>query len=67
MWELPKPGGRMQELGLVRRADVQAQLGLGVQLIRKLIKEGHLKQVKVGRHHYVTQKSIDAYIESFID
>lgn len=39
-------------------------LGLNIQTIRKLIKEGKLKASKVGTHYVVTEEALKDYLKA---
>lgn len=44
--------------------EVVSLLGLNIQTIRKLIKEGKLEASKVGTHYMVTEDAIKNFLEA---
>ena len=44
--------------------EVVSLLGLNIQTIRKLIKEGKLRASKVGTHYVVTDEAIKNYLKA---
>lgn len=44
--------------------EVVSLLGLNIQTIRKLIKEGKLRASKVGTHYVVTDEAIKDYLKA---
>jgi excisionase family DNA binding protein len=57
----PLPTGEMSQL--ISRKDAAKVLGVSVQTVAKLIKDGVLEHVKVERRVLVKKDSIGAYIE----
>jgi predicted DNA-binding transcriptional regulator AlpA len=58
----------MEEQVIVPVDDVPDKLGgISRSQVFKLMKEGHLQRIKIGRRSFVTTESIDGYIHELIE
>jgi|GEM_PF-6475765 len=60
-------GERLDKVGLVHRSEVKAQLGVSDYILSRLVKEGNLKQVRLGRLRYIKQSTVDNYLKSLVE